>query len=63
MYITTLFHVFQGMLLEEPLFIHPSSVLHKQNTGYVVYQAVEETSKLYMKGQYSIENCSQNVHL
>lgn len=36
--------------LEEPVFIHPTSVLYKQNAEFVVYQYIHETSKLYMKG-------------
>ncbi len=40
------------MSLDEPVFIHPGSVLYKQNPLYVVYQQIEETSKLYMKGKH-----------
>lgn len=38
------------MLLEEPAYIHPNSVLYKQDPEYLVYQQIDETSKLYMKG-------------
>ncbi len=40
------------MSLDEPVFIHPGSVLYKQNPQYVVYQQIDETSKLYMKGKH-----------
>lgn len=37
--------------MEDPVFIHPSSVLYHANKDYVVYQSVEESgSKIYMKG-------------
>ncbi len=39
------------MLLEEPLFIHPSSVLFKELPLYVCYIDLVETSKMYMKGK------------
>uniref|UniRef100_A0AAY5EYH4 Activating signal cointegrator 1 complex subunit 3 n=1 Tax=Electrophorus electricus TaxID=8005 RepID=A0AAY5EYH4_ELEEL len=37
-------------LLDEPVFIHPSSVLHKTLPDFVVYQEVMETTKMYMRG-------------
>ncbi|ESO08407.1 hypothetical protein HELRODRAFT_74874, partial [Helobdella robusta] len=37
------------------VFIHPSSSLFKNKCEYVVYQYIEETSKLYMKGVTSVE--------
>lgn len=43
----------QSCQLDEPVFIHPSSVLFRQRPDYVVYQYVEETSKLYMQGALS----------
>jgi len=39
------------MTLEEPVYIHPSSVLYHMNKEFVVYQSLEETSsRIYMKG-------------
>lgn len=38
-------------LLDDPVFIHPSSVLFKQLPEFVVYQEIVETTKLYMKGE------------
>ena len=37
--------------LEEPVFIHPTSVLFKERPEFVVYQHITETSKLYMKSR------------
>ena len=41
------------MYLEEPVFIHPSSVILKSKPEFVVYQQIEETSRLYMKGDWA----------
>ncbi|KAH3887884.1 probable ATP-dependent RNA helicase DHX37 [Dreissena polymorpha] len=55
--------------LEDPVFIHPTSVLFKHRPQWVVYQHIEETSKLYMKGISAIEPewlplfCSSHVTL
>jgi len=38
-------------LLDDPVFIHPSSVLFMQLPAFVVYQEIVETTKLYMKGE------------
>ena len=39
------------MTLEEPVYIHPSSVLYHMNKEFIVYQLLEETSsRIYMKG-------------
>ena len=40
----------QTPLLDEPVFIHPSSVLFKELPDFVVYQEIVETTKMYMKG-------------
>lgn len=41
----------QSMTLEEPVYIHPSSVLYHMNKEFIVYQSLEETSsRIYMKG-------------
>ncbi|KAJ6656586.1 hypothetical protein lerEdw1_003473 [Lerista edwardsae] len=42
-------------LLDDPVFIHPSSVLFKQLPEFVVYQEIVETTKMYMKGVSAIE--------
>ncbi|NXP94403.1 DHX37 helicase, partial [Passerina amoena] len=46
---------FQTALLEDPVFIHPSSVLFKELPEFVVYQEIVETTKLYMKGVSAVE--------
>ncbi|XP_021370446.1 probable ATP-dependent RNA helicase DHX37 [Mizuhopecten yessoensis] len=48
-------YAYQCAELEEPLFIHPSSVLYRQNPQLLVYQRIEETSRLYMKGLVAME--------
>lgn len=40
----------QTPLLDEPVFIHPSSALHKELPEFVVYQEIMETTKMYMRG-------------
>lgn len=40
----------QTPLLDDPVFIHPSSVLFKELPEFVVYQEIVETTKMYMKG-------------
>lgn len=45
---------YQCTELEEPVFIHPLSVLYKQKPEYIVYQYIQETSKVYMKGKDQI---------
>ena len=44
------FYILQCPNLEDPVFIHPTSVLYRERPEFVVYQHIEETSKLYMKG-------------
>jgi ATP-dependent RNA helicase DHX37/DHR1 len=41
--------------MEEPVFMHSSSVLRKKSPEWVVYQEVFETTKLYMRGVTAIE--------
>ncbi|XP_053135616.1 probable ATP-dependent RNA helicase DHX37 isoform X2 [Hemicordylus capensis] len=36
-------------LLDDPVFIHPSSVLFRQLPEFVVYQEIVETTKMYLK--------------
>lgn len=40
----------QTPLLDDPVFIHPSSVLFRELPDFVVYQEIVETTKMYMKG-------------
>ncbi|KAJ8043055.1 putative ATP-dependent RNA helicase DHX37 [Holothuria leucospilota] len=46
---------YQSVGIEGAVFIHPSSVLFKDEPEYVVYQEIIETSKPYMKGVVAIE--------
>jgi len=48
-------NAYQGLLLVDPIFIHPSSVLFKQLPEFVCYVEMVETSKLYMKGICGID--------
>ena len=41
--------------IEDPLYIHPSSVLFRDLPDYVVFQESVETTKMYMKGVIAIE--------
>ncbi|KAA0714412.1 putative ATP-dependent RNA helicase DHX37 [Triplophysa tibetana] len=42
-------------LLDEPVFIHPSSALHKTLPEFVVYQEIVETTKMYMRGVCGVQ--------
>lgn len=42
----------QTPLLDDPVFIHPSSVLFRELPEFVVYQEIVETTKMYMKGAH-----------
>ncbi|CAG08573.1 unnamed protein product, partial [Tetraodon nigroviridis] len=42
-------------LMDEPVFIHPTSALFKTLPEFVVYQEIMETSKMYMKGVSAVE--------
>ncbi|XP_066545535.1 putative ATP-dependent RNA helicase DHX37 [Amia ocellicauda] len=42
-------------LLDDPVFIHPSSALFKSLPEFVVYQEITETRKLYMRGISAVE--------
>ncbi|XP_024130840.1 probable ATP-dependent RNA helicase DHX37 isoform X2 [Oryzias melastigma] len=42
-------------LLDDPVFIHPSSALFKKVPEFVVYQEITETSKMYMRGVSAVE--------
>ncbi|NXK32609.1 DHX37 helicase, partial [Piprites chloris] len=48
-------NAYKTPLLEDPVFIHPSSVLFKELPEFVVYQEIVETTKLYMKGVSAVE--------
>lgn len=41
----------QTPLLDEPVFIHPTSALFKTLPEFVVYQEIMETTKMYMRGK------------
>ncbi|XP_078410231.1 putative ATP-dependent RNA helicase DHX37 isoform X2 [Cetorhinus maximus] len=49
-------NAYKTPLIDEPVFIHPNSVLFKHLPEFVVYQEIVETSKMYMKGLTSIES-------
>jgi ATP-dependent RNA helicase DHX37/DHR1 len=36
--------------MEEPVFMHSSSVLRKETPEWIVYQELYETNKTYMRG-------------
>ncbi|KAK7145529.1 hypothetical protein R3I93_013304 [Phoxinus phoxinus] len=42
-------------LLDDPVFIHPSSALNKTLPEFVVYQEVMETTKMYMRGVCAVQ--------
>uniref|UniRef100_A0A3Q4BCM2 RNA helicase n=1 Tax=Mola mola TaxID=94237 RepID=A0A3Q4BCM2_MOLML len=42
-------------LMDEPVFIHPTSALFKTLPEFVVYQEIVETTKMYMKGVSAVE--------
>uniref|UniRef100_A0A8C1NHA2 Activating signal cointegrator 1 complex subunit 3 n=1 Tax=Cyprinus carpio TaxID=7962 RepID=A0A8C1NHA2_CYPCA len=42
-------------LLDDPVFIHPSSALHKTLPEFVVYQEIMETTKMYMRGVCAVQ--------
>ncbi|KAM8960068.1 putative ATP-dependent RNA helicase DHX37 [Pelodytes ibericus] len=48
-------NAYKTPLLEDPVFIHPSSTMFRQLPEFVVYQEIVETTKMYMKGVSSIE--------
>ncbi|XP_038619238.1 probable ATP-dependent RNA helicase DHX37 [Tachyglossus aculeatus] len=48
-------NAYKTPLLDDPVFIHPSSVLFKQLPDFVVYQEIVETTKMYMKGVTAVE--------
>ncbi|KAG8514999.1 putative ATP-dependent RNA helicase DHX37, partial [Galemys pyrenaicus] len=48
-------NAYKTPLLDDPVFIHPSSVLFKELPEFVVYQEIVETTKMYMKGLSAVE--------
>lgn len=56
-------NAYQGLLLEDPIFIHPSSVLFKELPTYVCFVEMIETAKMYMKGVCAIESSWIPVYL
>uniref|UniRef100_A0A8I3QAU9 DEAH-box helicase 37 n=1 Tax=Canis lupus familiaris TaxID=9615 RepID=A0A8I3QAU9_CANLF len=48
-------NAYKTPLLDDPVFIHPSSVLFKELPEFVVYQEIMETTKMYMKGVSAVE--------
>ncbi|XP_074525588.1 putative ATP-dependent RNA helicase DHX37 [Halichoeres trimaculatus] len=42
-------------LMDEPVFIHPTSALFKTLPEFIVYQEIMETTKMYMKGVSAVE--------
>ena len=56
-------NAYQSIILEDPIFIHPSSVLFKELPEYVCYVEMAETTKMYMKGLCAIESTWLPVYL
>ncbi|XP_063171368.1 probable ATP-dependent RNA helicase DHX37 [Candoia aspera] len=48
-------NAYKSPLLDDPVFIHPNSVLFKALPEFVVYQEIVETTKMYMKGISAVE--------
>ncbi|XP_064620973.1 probable ATP-dependent RNA helicase DHX37 [Lineus longissimus] len=48
-------NAYETMILEDPAFVHPNSVLYKQNAQFVLFQEIVETSRLYMRGVSVVE--------
>ncbi|OWK15311.1 DHX37 [Cervus elaphus hippelaphus] len=48
-------NAYKTPLLDEPVFIHPSSVLFRELPDFVVYQEIVETTKMYMKGVSTVD--------
>ncbi|XP_053276304.1 probable ATP-dependent RNA helicase DHX37 [Pleuronectes platessa] len=46
---------YKTCLMDDPVFIHPSSALFKKLPEFVVYQEIMETSKMYMRGVSAVE--------
>ncbi|TRY60549.1 hypothetical protein DNTS_026966 [Danionella cerebrum] len=48
-------NAYKTPLLDDPVFIHPSSALHKTLPEFVVYQEIMETTKMYMRGVCAVQ--------
>lgn len=48
-------NAYKTPLLEDPVFIHPTSSLFRQLPDFIVFQEIFETTKMYMKCVSSIE--------
>ncbi|CAF2078328.1 unnamed protein product [Rotaria magnacalcarata] len=48
-------NAYQTLLLEEPVFIHPSSVLANDSPPFVCYQELHETSRIFIKDICAIQ--------
>ncbi|MBZ3878785.1 putative ATP-dependent RNA helicase DHX37 [Sciurus carolinensis] len=48
-------NAYRTPLLDDPVFVHPSSVLFRELPEFVVYQEIVETTKMYMKGVSAVE--------
>lgn len=48
-------NAYKTPLLDDPVFIHPSSVLFRELPEFVVYQEIVETTKMYMKGVSTVD--------
>ncbi|XP_057347312.1 probable ATP-dependent RNA helicase DHX37 isoform X3 [Manis pentadactyla] len=48
-------NAYKTPLLDDPVFIHPSSILFRELPDFVVYQEIVETTKMYMKGVSAME--------
>ncbi|CAM4926960.1 unnamed protein product [Rotaria socialis] len=48
-------NAYQTLLLEEPVFIHPSSVLANDSPIFVCYQELHETSRIFIKDICAIQ--------
>lgn len=49
-------NAYKTPLLEDPVFIHPTSSLFRQLPDFIVFQEIFETTKMYMKCVSSIES-------
>ncbi|KAJ8980392.1 hypothetical protein NQ317_009386 [Molorchus minor] len=48
-------YAYQANNMEEPVFLHQSSVLKKTLPEFVIYQEIYETNKIYMRGVTAVE--------
>lgn len=48
-------NAYKTPLLDDPVFIHPSSVLFRELPEFVVYQEIVETTKMYMRGISAVD--------